>query len=90
MCGGISLIALSVALERLFGAAATYILVPFSASAYCFFLACTLSGSLNKSWVDDRNQASVSLIYRLQIFASVLSVVAVGAFLLTLLSEVLA
>ncbi|MDG1107039.1 MAG: hypothetical protein P8N60_00035 [Burkholderiaceae bacterium] len=88
--GGISLIALSVALERLFGAAATYILVPFSASAYCFFLAGTLSGWLNKAWVDDRNQASVSLIYRLQIFASVLSVVAVGAFLLTLLSEVLA
>jgi hypothetical protein len=32
------------------------------------FLARTLSGSLNKSWVDNRNQASVSPIYRLQIF----------------------
>ena len=54
------------------------------------FLARTLSGSLNKSWVDNRNQASVSMIYRLQIFASVLSVAAVGALLLTLLSVVLA
>ena len=54
------------------------------------FLACTLSGSLNKSWVDDRNQASVSPNNRLQIFASVLSVAAVGALLLTLLSVVLA
>ena len=61
---------------------------PFSAAAYCFFLACTLSGWLNKAWDDDRTQASVALIYRLQILASVLSVVAVGAFLLTLLLNV--
>ena len=86
--GGISVIALSVALERLFGAHATYTLLPFSAAAYCFFLACTLSGWLNKAWDDDRTQASVALIYRLQILASVLSVVAVGAFLLTLLLNV--
>jgi hypothetical protein len=32
--GGISLIALSVALERLFGVNATYTLLPFSAAAY--------------------------------------------------------
>ena len=82
--GGISLIALSVALERLFGVHATYTLVPFSAAAYCFFLACTLSGWLNKSWDDDRTQASVALVYRLQIIASALSVVGVGAFLITL------
>ena len=86
--GGVSLIALSVALERLFGADATYTLVPFSAAAYCFFLACTLSGWFNKAWDDDRTQASVALVYRLQILASVLSVVAVGAFLLTLFLKV--
>lgn len=82
--GGVSLIALTVALERLFAAAAVYTLVPFSAAAYCFFLACTLSGWLNKAWDDDRTQASVALIYRLQIFASALSVVAVGGFIVTL------
>lgn len=87
--GGISVIALSVALERLFGADATYTLVPFSAAAYCFFIACTLSGWLNKAWDDDRTQASVALIYRLQILASVLSVSAVVAFLLTLILKVL-
>jgi hypothetical protein len=82
--GGVSLIALTVALERLFTAAAVYTLAPFSAAAYSFFLACTLSGWLNKAWDDDRAQASVALIYGLQVFASALSVVAVGAFLVTL------
>lgn len=82
--GGISLIALSTALDRLFGANATYTLAPFSVAAYCFFLACTLSGWLNKAWDDDRTQPSVALIYSLQILASALSVIAVGAFLLTL------
>jgi hypothetical protein len=87
--GGISVIALSLALERLFGADATYTLVPFSAAAYCFFIACTLSGWLNKAWDHDRTQASVALIYRLQILASVLSVAAVVTFLLTLILKVL-
>lgn len=87
--GGISLIALTVALERLFAAAAIYTLVPFSAAAYSFFLACTLSGWLNKAWDDDRTQASVALIYGLQIFASALSVVAVGGFLVTLFLKVM-
>ena len=80
---GISLIALSTALDRLLGANATYTLAPFSMAAYCF-LACTLSGWLNKAWDDDRTQTSVALIYSLQILASALSVIAVGAFLLTL------
>jgi len=86
--GGTSLIALSVALERLFGADATYTLAPFSAAAYCFFIACTLSGCLNKAWDDDRTQTSVALVYRLQFLASVLSVVAVGAFLFTFVLKV--
>ena len=84
LCRGISLIALSTALDRLLGANATYTLAPFSMAAYCFFLACTLSGWLNKAWDDDRTQTSVALIYSLQILASALSVIAVGAFLLTL------
>lgn len=87
--GGVSLIALSVALERLFGADATYTLAPFSAAAYCFFLACTLSGVLNKAWDDDRTQASVVFVYYLQILASAFSVFAVGAFLITLFLKVL-
>lgn len=87
--GGISLIALSVALERLFGADAIYTLAPFSASAYCFFFACTLGGWLNKSWDDDRTQASVLLVYRLQIIASALSICAVVAVLITLFLKVL-
>jgi hypothetical protein len=87
--GGISLMALSVALERLLGVIAIYTLMPFSAAAYCFFLACTLSGWLNKAWDDDRTLASVALIYRLQILASALSVIAVSAFLLTLILKVL-
>ncbi|HVL07987.1 MAG TPA: hypothetical protein VM512_02345 [Burkholderiaceae bacterium] len=86
--GGVSVIALSVALERLFGADATFTLVPFSAAAYCFFLACTLSGWLNKAWDDDRTQTSVVLVYCLQIFASALSLIAVSAFLITLFLKV--
>lgn len=86
--GGVSLIALTVALERLFAAAAVYTLVPFSAAAYSFFLACTLSGVLNKAWDDDRTQVSVALIHGLQIFASALSVVAVCGFFVTLFLKV--
>jgi membrane glycosyltransferase len=87
--GGVSLIALTVALERLFEAAAAYTLVPFSAAAYTFFLACTLSGWLNKAWDDDQAQASVAFIYGLQMFASALSVVAVGGFLVTLFLKIM-
>ncbi len=86
--GGISLIALTVAVERLFPAEAAFTLVLFSVAAYSFFLACTLSGWLNKAWDDDRKQASVALIYGLQIFASVLSIIAVGGFLVTLFIKV--
>lgn len=76
-----SLIALTMAVERLFPDAALYTLAPLSAAAFSFFLACTLSGWWNKSWDDDRSQASVALIYALQILASALSVAAVGGFL---------
>ena len=82
--GGISLIALSFALERLFQGYAVYTLVPFSVAAYCFFIACTLSGWLNKAWDDNRTLGNVAWIYRLQVLASALSVVAVFAFVLTL------
>ena len=79
--GGVSLIALTVAVERLFPDAVLYTVAPFSAAALSFFLACTLSGWFNKSWDDDRSQVSVALIYALQILASGLSVAAVGGFL---------
>jgi hypothetical protein len=79
--GGVSIIALTLAVERLFPGAALYTVAPFSAAAFSFFLACTLSGWLNRSWDDDRSTVSVALIYGLQMFASALSVVAVGGFL---------
>lgn len=79
--GGVSIIALTLAVERLFPGAALYTVAPFSAAAFSFFLACTLSGWLNRSWDDDRSTVSVALIYGLQMLASALSVVAVGGFL---------
>lgn len=82
--GGVSLIALSVAVERLFPDAAVYTVAPFSAAAFSFFLACTLSGWLNESWDDDRTKGSVAIIYALQVFASALSVAAVGGILVAL------
>jgi hypothetical protein len=83
--GGVSLIALSVALIQLFGADASYTMLPLCGAAYCFFFACTLSACLNKAWDEDRVQPSVMLVYRLQILASALSVIAVLSFLLTLI-----
>lgn len=83
--GGVAVIALTVALERLVGDAAIYTLTLFSAAAYCFFVACSLSGYLCKSWDGDRTLPSVKLIYGLQIIASALSVGAVGVTLIGLL-----
>ena len=68
LCRGISLIALSTALDRLLGANATYTLAPFSMAAYCF--SCLHAQRLaKKAWDDDRTQTSVALIYSLQILA---------------------
>lgn len=76
--GGVTLIALTLALERLLGNAAIYTLAPFSVAAYVFFFACTLGGWFNKAWWDeDKTQMRVVLIYRLQIIASALSVIAI-------------
>jgi hypothetical protein len=83
--GGVSLIGLTLALERLLAGAAVYALTAFAITAYSFFVACTLSGWLNRSWDDDRTRSSVKLIYALQIFASVMSVIAVVAALGALL-----
>lgn len=82
--GGVSLIALAVAVERLFPGAAWYTVAPFSAAAFSFFLACSLSGWLNESWDDDRSKASVAIIYALQVVASALSVAAVAGILVAL------
>lgn len=83
--GGISLIGITLALERLVQHLAVYTLVPFTIAAYCFFLACTLSGSLNLSWKGDRSLPMVRLIYSLQILASAFSVIAIGVSLATLM-----
>ena len=82
--GGVSVIALTMAVERLFPQAALFTVAPFSAAALGFFSACTLIGWLNESWDDDRAKVSVAIIYGLQILASALSVVAVGGILVAL------
>lgn len=76
--GGIAIITLALAMERIFGDHAFYMLAPFSLAACFFFVACTLSAWLNKAWNGDRLQPYVKSIYRLQILASVLSLAAVG------------
>ncbi len=87
--GGVSVLALSMALPRLFAGNAGFILAPFALSAYCFFIACTLSGWLNKSWDDDRSEPGAALVYWLQIGASMLSVIAVAASLFLLIWKLL-
>lgn len=87
--GGVSVLALAMALPRLFGGDAGYILAPFALAAYCFFIACTLSGWLNKSWDDDRSEPGTAPVYWLQIAASILSVIAVSVTLPMLIWSVL-
>ncbi|MGE4243411.1 hypothetical protein [Ramlibacter sp.] len=86
--GGLSLICLALALERLFGPDATYSMVAFSAAAYLFCFACTLSGCLNMGWNDDRSHGGVAVIYSAQIAASGLSLVGVGAITVTVLTRI--
>jgi hypothetical protein len=87
--GGVSVLVLSMALPRLFASDAGYILAPFDLSAYCFFIACTLSGWLNKSWDGDRRELGTALVYWLQIGASMLSVIAVATIFLMLIWKLL-
>ena len=42
-------------------------------------MACTLSAWFNTSWDDDRGNARTAAVYRLQILASLLALVAVAA-----------
>jgi len=83
--GGISVIGMTMALGTLLQELAIYTLAPFTIAAYCFFAACTLSGWLNLSWDGNRDLPKVKLIYRLQILASTLSVIAIVVSLLSLL-----
>lgn len=77
--GGLSLLALGLALPRLFADRAAYVLAPFTLAGYCFFLACTLSAQFNTSWDDDRGNARTALVYGLQIVASLLAILAVAS-----------
>ncbi|QDD66240.1 hypothetical protein EJD96_19795 [Herbaspirillum seropedicae] len=81
---GSRLIAMDLALERLAPALLVYTMSPLALAAYCFFAACSLSGARNKSWDEERNEGSVLLIYRLQIFASLMSILAVIAVTITI------
>ena len=80
--GGISLIALTLALERLFPGHEYLVMMPFTTAAYLFFGACTLSGIVGRGWDNDRTMLSVRVIYWMQIAASVASVVAVLLFVI--------
>lgn len=83
--GGISIIGLTVALETLVRDDAVYALSPFTLAAYCFFVACTLSGWLKVSWDGDRSLVRVKSIYWMQIVASVLSLLAIFVSVATIL-----
>lgn len=83
--GAVSVIGMSLALERLLGRHALYTLALFTLAAYCFFVACSLSGYLNAAWDGDRTQPRVQVVYRLQLLASILSLAAVAVALLSLL-----
>lgn len=80
--GGISLIALTLALERLFPGQEHLVIMPFTIAAYLFFGACTLSGLVGRRWDHDRTLPSVRVIYWVQIAASVASVIAVLLFII--------
>lgn len=80
--GGISLIALTLALERLFPWQEHLVIMPFTIAAYLFFGACTLSGLVERGWDHDRTLPSVRVIYWVQIAASVASVIAVLLFII--------
>lgn len=75
--GGVSLIALAFAVERLFSGQEHLVMLPFTIRAYLFFVACTLSGIVGKGWDHDRTMLSVQIIYWMQIAASVTSVIAI-------------
>lgn len=75
--GGISLIALVFALERLFPGREYLVMLPFTIGAYLFFVACTLSGVIGKGWHHDRTMLSVRIIYWMQMAASGASVIAI-------------
>lgn len=83
--GGISLIALTLALERLFPGQEYLVMMPFTTAAYLFFGACTLSGLTGRSWGNDRTMPSVRVIYWTQIAASVASIIAVFLFIILVL-----
>lgn len=82
--GGVSLVALAFASERLVPVRASAIVWPFALAACLFFAACTLSGVLGQGWDGDRSRPGVRLVYLLQIAASAASVVAVAAIVLAL------
>jgi hypothetical protein len=76
--GGVSLIALTLAAERVMPGREHVVLVPFSVAAYLFFGACSLSGVIGQGWDGDRSKPSVRAVYGLQITASIASVIGVA------------
>jgi hypothetical protein len=82
--GGISLMVLTLAVERVIPGFEDAVLAPFSVAAYLFFAACSISGVIGQGWDGDRSQRSVRVVYGLQIIASGASVI--GVLLLTAIS----
>lgn len=83
--GGISIIALVYALEKILPQLWMYAMLLYSAAAYGFTIACTLSGVTNVSWSGDRKNKMVKLIYSIHIVAACLSIIAVLGTILALI-----
>ncbi len=75
--GGVSLIALTLAAERVAPGSEDMVLMPFSVAAYLFFFACSLSGAIGQGWDGERTKPAVRAVYWMQISASCASVVGV-------------
>jgi hypothetical protein len=75
--GGVSLMVLTLAVERVIPGFEGAVLAPFSVAAYLFFAACSASSVIGQGWDGDRSKRSVRVIYWLQIVASGASVIGV-------------
>jgi hypothetical protein len=82
--GGIALMGLVFAAERLVPDRAAFVVIPFVVAAVLFFTACSLSGVIGQGWDGDRTRTPVRVVYTLQIVASAASVAGVAAIVFSL------
>lgn len=86
--GGVSLIALTFSMERIFPGKEYIVMIPFSLAAYLSFIACTASGIIGKGWDSDKSSPSILIVYWLRVIASISSVIAVLGFLFLLAEKI--